>query len=144
MYGYGGCGWVRVGSLQVGAPEGVHHLLSGVGAASVPLAADDLVLRGQTKLGGEVVFGLGAAGVNLLLGLAVAEEGKDKGFILGQVRFGLGLQFTDKSLSTFEGVHGPDKGKKGIAVGGYSINSGPCVPPPLLVTVTFILFFSQG
>ena len=42
------------------------------------MSADDLVLGGKTQFSGEVVFGLGAAGVDGLLGLAVAIVGKEK------------------------------------------------------------------
>ena len=59
--------------LEVGVPEGLHHLLGGVGAAGITLTADNLVLGGQAELSGEVVFGLSAAGVDrLVLGFAVA------------------------------------------------------------------------
>ena len=69
MYGVWGMG---MRSLKAGASEGFHHLISGVGASVEALTADDLVLGGKTQLGGEVVFGLGAAGVDHLLLLAVA------------------------------------------------------------------------
>ena len=42
------------------------------------MSADDLVLGGKTQFSGEVVFGLGAAGVDGLLGLAVAIVGKER------------------------------------------------------------------
>ncbi len=65
-----GMGWE---CLQLGGPEGLHHLLGGVGAAGITLTADDLALGGETELSSEVVFGLGAAGVHVLVGLAVAK-----------------------------------------------------------------------
>ncbi len=72
----GGCGEL-LGNLQLGGPEGLHHLVGGVRAAGVPLAADDLALGGEAELSGEVVLGLGAAGVHVLVGLAAtANENK--------------------------------------------------------------------
>ena len=62
-----------LGNLKVGVPEGLHHLLGGVGARSITLTADNLVLGGQAQFSGQVVFGLSAAGVDrLVLGFAVA------------------------------------------------------------------------
>ena len=42
------------------------------------MSADNLVLGGKTQFSGEVVFGLGAAGVDGLLGLAVTVVEKKK------------------------------------------------------------------
>ena len=53
----------------MGAPEGVHHLGGGVGARGVTSAAQELVLGGKAQLGGQLVLGLGAGRVHLLLGL---------------------------------------------------------------------------
>ena len=61
-----GCGY-----LKVGVSESLHHLSGGVGARGITLTADDLVLGSQAQLGGEVVFGLGAGGVDLFLEFTV-------------------------------------------------------------------------
>lgn len=122
--------------LKAGASEGFHHLISGVGASVVALTADDLVLGGKTQLGGEVVFGLGAAGVDNLLLLAVAEKAEDEDFVGNEFLLALGFQLADERLSTFQLVHGLDEAKEGILVVADSINSGTGVTPP----VSFISF----
>jgi len=126
----------------VGVPKSIHHLLGGVGARGITLTADDLVLGGQAQFGGEVVFGLGAAGVDgvVLLGLAVAEEGEDQSFILKH--FFLGFELTDKGLAALQGVHGSDKGEKGILVGGDGGDFSVSGETPL-VSVAFIGFLTS-
>ena len=79
-------------NLEVGVPKSIHHLLGGVGARGITLTADHLVLGGQAQFGGEVVFGLGAAGVDgvVLLGLTVAVKSKiGNKFWIAPLFFGL-------------------------------------------------------
>jgi len=95
--GYAGKGYMRMmGYLKVGASESFHHLLAGVGTRSITLAADDLVLGGKTQLSGKVVFGLGAARVDNLLHLAVAEKAEDENLVLNELSLVLGFQFADE------------------------------------------------
>lgn len=63
-----------VGHLQLGVPEGLHHLVGGEGAGAVPVAAGDLVLGGKAEGGSKVVFGPGAGDIDGLLVLDVTAK----------------------------------------------------------------------
>ncbi len=65
-------------SLELGVPEGGHHLGRGVGAVGEPLPADDLALGGHAQLGGQLELGLGGGGVQALLVLLVAVTQKKR------------------------------------------------------------------
>ena len=60
--------------LEVGEPESLHHLVGSVGACRVTLSADNLASGDHAELGGQVVFGLGGSGVDVLLDLTITKK----------------------------------------------------------------------
>jgi len=87
------------------------------------LSADNLASGDHAELGGQVVFGLGGSGVDVLVGLAVTEEGHDELLIFVQKVAVLGLQLADEGLSAAVHVQGADEGEEAFGGGVGAIDN---------------------
>ena len=98
----------------------LHGLADGLavhGALVVAPGASDLGPGGGTQVGGEVVLGLGAGGVD---GVVVSEESGNQGLLLAALLGGESLNLADKSLAAVVVVHVGD----GVEVGVDLVKSG--------------------
>jgi len=64
-------------NLDVGGPEGLHHLVGGEGAGGVALPADDLAPGGETELSSKVVLSLSRSDIDVLEFVAVTANKDD-------------------------------------------------------------------